>query len=602
MYDPAHFNDRLLLGLKGTMSEAELHVLKARLRGGILNKARRGELEMRLPVGLRLRRAEAGASGSRRARAGKHPAVLQDVPTHGLGHRNGQGLPRAGAAVPAASRRPVRTKGRCCGRRSTTHARCGCCTIRAMRAPSRSGARASASFLMGASCSRSCRASEWIALVHDMHEGYISWQEYEQNLVRLRENAHQYGEQREQGAPREGPALLQGLVTVRHLRRANDDPLSAKGTCCARTMCASERASGRREPSMPDDQRLRAWTRPSASCSCSGSRQWRCKPRWPCKRSWRRAAPNAMRCAAGRSSGRATTAIWPGVATCRSIPTIDLLPTRSRPSGTRRCGRWSRRSNATTSSAKPMPQGSTRRSARASWRLAQDFPRLWCDPRTPQRERKRMARLLIADVTLVKGEELIAQVRFNGGTTHTLRLALPRNAWQMRLTPPALVAQIDRLLDDYTDGEIARRLDARGLRSGDGRALSLSIVRTSVSHTSCAVAASGCVTRHADTGRDRRALGVQPHHHQELAPRGAAAGAPLRRSRAAPVRISRCRCADQASPPGENAGAGRGDTSKITHTRLMRCTMQTIPSRCPARWPPAAARSNDGRRTPAVRG
>jgi len=44
IYDPAHFNDRLLLGLKGTMSEAELHVLRARLQGGILNKARRGEL------------------------------------------------------------------------------------------------------------------------------------------------------------------------------------------------------------------------------------------------------------------------------------------------------------------------------------------------------------------------------------------------------------------------------------------------------------------------------------------------------------------------------------------------------------------------------
>src|SRR5262249_34337174 len=52
IYDPAHFNDRLLLGLKGTMSEAELHVLRSRLQGGILNKARRGELECPLPVGL----------------------------------------------------------------------------------------------------------------------------------------------------------------------------------------------------------------------------------------------------------------------------------------------------------------------------------------------------------------------------------------------------------------------------------------------------------------------------------------------------------------------------------------------------------------------
>ncbi|WP_406500128.1 recombinase family protein [Streptomyces sp. NBC_00846] len=52
LYDPGNFNDRLLLGLKGTMSEAELHLLKARLRGGVLSKARRGELVQPLPVGL----------------------------------------------------------------------------------------------------------------------------------------------------------------------------------------------------------------------------------------------------------------------------------------------------------------------------------------------------------------------------------------------------------------------------------------------------------------------------------------------------------------------------------------------------------------------
>jgi len=52
VYDPAHFNDRLLLGLKGTMSEAELHVLRARLQGGILNKAKRGELIVRPPIGF----------------------------------------------------------------------------------------------------------------------------------------------------------------------------------------------------------------------------------------------------------------------------------------------------------------------------------------------------------------------------------------------------------------------------------------------------------------------------------------------------------------------------------------------------------------------
>ena len=76
IYDPAHFNDRLLLGLKGTMSEAELHVLRARLIGGILNKARRGELQCRVPIGLVY-----DAGGARRARSGSagpahHPGVV----------------------------------------------------------------------------------------------------------------------------------------------------------------------------------------------------------------------------------------------------------------------------------------------------------------------------------------------------------------------------------------------------------------------------------------------------------------------------------------------------------------------------------------------
>src|ERR1700739_3616157 len=52
VYDPTSFNDRLLLGLKGTMSEAELHVLKARLRGGILHKVNRGEYRCLLPTGF----------------------------------------------------------------------------------------------------------------------------------------------------------------------------------------------------------------------------------------------------------------------------------------------------------------------------------------------------------------------------------------------------------------------------------------------------------------------------------------------------------------------------------------------------------------------
>jgi hypothetical protein len=103
--------------------------------------------------------------------------------------------------------------------------------------------------------------------------------------------------------------------------------------------------------------------------------------------------------------------------------------------------------------------------------LAGDFPRLWNDPSTPQRERKRMARLLISDVTLLRDRAITAHVRLRGGQAHTLHLPLPLAAWQLRQTPPEVVAAIDELLNDHTDGQIAAILSGRGLISGTGQAL-----------------------------------------------------------------------------------------------------------------------------------
>jgi hypothetical protein len=79
-----------------------------------------------------------------------------------------------------------------------------------------------------------------------------------------------------------------------------------------------------------------------------------------------------------------------------------------------------------------------------------------------------MARLLLADVTLLKADAITAQVRFHGGVTHTLQLALPKPAWLQRQTAPCVVKAIDTLLDDYTDAETAEQLNRQGLRSGEG--------------------------------------------------------------------------------------------------------------------------------------
>jgi DNA-binding transcriptional regulator YiaG len=109
--------------------------------------------------------------------------------------------------------------------------------------------------------------------------------------------------------------------------------------------------------------------------------------------------------------------------------------------------------------------------------LATDFPRLWNDPKTPQRERKRMVRLLLEDVTLTKGDAIAAGVRFRGGATRRLTLPLAQPAWQLRQTSAEVVAEIDALLDEHTEEEIARILNERGHVSGERKSFHRLIVK-----------------------------------------------------------------------------------------------------------------------------
>ena len=86
------------------------------------------------------------------------------------------------------------------------------------------------------------------------------------------------------------------------------------------------------------------------------------------------------------------------------------------------------------------------------------------------RERKRLIRLLITDVTLTRGDHAItAAVRLPGGQHHTLNLPIPLNAWQQRKTPQPVIEQIDQLLGSHTYSQVARILNQRGLTSGDSK-------------------------------------------------------------------------------------------------------------------------------------
>jgi len=211
IYNPGDFNDRLLLGLKGTMSDAELHVLRARLRGGILNQARRGALKSPLPVGLMYDPAGNVVpdpdSQVRHSithlfetfvRTGSASATVRYFRTQGLRFPR---RPRAGSHKGELLWEPLR------------HWR----VLRVLHNPRYAGA-----FCFGQTRTHKrpgdrievevLPREEWIALLPGAHPGYISWEQFEANLVRLRDNAQAHGAERRKSPPREGPALLQGLA------------------------------------------------------------------------------------------------------------------------------------------------------------------------------------------------------------------------------------------------------------------------------------------------------------------------------------------------------------------------------------------------------
>lgn len=468
IYEPAHFNDRLLLGLKGTMSEAELHVLRARLRGGILNKARRGELETPLPIGFVYDAAtrvildpDQQVQGTLRTffetfrRTGSAMATMKAFRVqHLLFPRRARHGPHAGDVLWA----PLEHSS----------------ALRILHNPRYAGA-----FFFGRTrqrrhaelghVSERLPREEWTALIPDAHAGYISWADFEANQRRLRENAQAVGPDRRRSPPREGPALLQGLVicglcggrmTVRyHLTRGGLWPTYV----CQRagiehgiplcqqipghgldhavaqlllttvtpltvelTLAIQEELQGR----LAEADRLRRQHIERAQYEAELAR-----------RRYLRVDPDHRLVAA------ALEAQWNQA--LRAVTAAQDVYEQQRQAD------------------RPV----TDQERATLLEIVTDFPQLWRHPQTPDRERKRMVRLLVDDVTLVKtAVGLTAHVRFRGGATTSLHLPPALSAWQLRQTSPQVVALIDQRLNDHTAGQIAAQLNAEGYVSGAGRA------------------------------------------------------------------------------------------------------------------------------------
>lgn len=469
IYDPSHFNDRLLLGLKGTMSEAELHVLKARLIGGILNKARRGELRSPLPVGFVYDAQD---------RVSLEPdQQVQD--TLRLFFRTFRRVGSASAIVkhfraqdllfPRRVRHGPKKGEILWGELSHSRA------LEVLHNPRYAGA-----FSWGRTRQRQhpngyrvwskLPREEWLALIPEAHEGYIAWDEFESNQRRLQENSAAFGADRRRSPPREGPALLQGLVicgrcgqrmTVRYEKRKGElypcylcqkQGIERAEPPCQRITGASiDEAIGRilaeamspmaLEVALAVQQELQ--TRLDEADRVRAQRVEHCRYEAElARRRYMKVDPD------NRLVAAALEAEWNEK--LRSFRTAQEDYERQR------------------ASDRQLLEEEQKARILA---LSSDFPKLWNDSKTPQRERKRMVHLLIEDVTLTRGKEIKIQIRFRGGTTRTMTLPRPLPAWKLRQTDAVVVAEIDRLLDHHTDNEIAQILDQQGYRSGEGKRL-----------------------------------------------------------------------------------------------------------------------------------
>jgi DNA invertase Pin-like site-specific DNA recombinase len=251
IYHPAMFNDRLLLGMKGTMSEAELHILRARLHGGIRNKAARGELRTALPVGLVWTDGGITLHPDEAVR-GAISAIFEQFPLRGSARGVWLWLKEQGLKLPMPRHDYLRGDEELTWVEPTYTA-----VHKTLTHPAYAGA-----YVFGKTQvqryvdehgavrtrKRALPPGQWQVLIQDHHAGYIDWDTYQANQARIDANTRPRAHEPGTGAVREGCALLQGLATCgicgRKLAVYYDGPTkSTPGYYCATGSVTNGRSS-----------------------------------------------------------------------------------------------------------------------------------------------------------------------------------------------------------------------------------------------------------------------------------------------------------------------------------------------------------------------
>ena len=470
IYHPAHFNDRLVLGLKGTMSEAELHVLRARLEGGIRSKASRGELRRGLPVGLiwgdddgdvRFHPDEAVTGAVR--------CVFERFAELGSVRRVWLWFGSEGLTFPLQSSTVD-------GIRWVTpsyHT-----IYQVLTNPVYAGA-----YVYGKTHQeryvddsgqvrkrvRRLPRSEWAVLIRDHHEGFIDWETFEQNEARIAANQRPRPHANGDGPVREGAALLQGLATCGHCGRALRVYYSGRNSTPGYFCAGSHLTNGRAERcvSVGGQQIERAVAAAfldslapaglesslAAAEQLEGEydaalAQWRREVErlhyqaQRAERRYRAVDPD------NRLVARGLEAEW-------ETSLRELQAARTELQGRK--------------STRPRALAADERQARLA--LGTDLERVWCAPAISDRDRKELLHTLLEEVIITvdrRAAQAHLTLRWVGGLLSDLQVPLrgPRHA-PIR-TDEDTMDLVRRLAVHYSDALIAGLLNRQGRRTATG--------------------------------------------------------------------------------------------------------------------------------------
>lgn len=463
LYDPRDVNDGIILDFKGGLAKAEYRLIINRCQSAIRLRATDGRFRSRLPAGLvydpqervvldpDLQVQEAFRNFfAVYSRLGTARAVVREFRQQGL-------------KVPV---RAWKSPGSELHWKELTQSH----AIQILHQPRYAGVycygrKKSRRTVEGKVLLRRLPREKWVAFLPGKHEGYISLEEFERNQQRLREELPGRGKYLG-GPPREGAALLQGLVvcgvcgrgmTVSYqslvsgrivpIYRCPGDSLDTAGR-----ICQFMRGEGIDEAV---EHLLLEQVTPLAAEKALQVHQ---------ELQAREEATDRLR---QRGLERARYEVDLAHRRYLQVDPENRLVAASLERAwnekLQEMGRAQQEYEATRQRAceKVLPEVEE-----ALGEMVRDFPSLWKDPRTPLREKKRMARLLIEDVTLIKGSPAKVQVRFRGGMTRTLDVELPLPWTKAHTTPREVIEAIRRWGPGKTNREVAHLLNEKGFKTG----------------------------------------------------------------------------------------------------------------------------------------